>query len=502
MPGPCRPSEIRIPNDPAFAGAAARYCEEVARLIGFPEPDLRPVGQGVREAITALIGYSFEPGEKSDLLLRCEHVPEGLKITIRDRGLPFGSAEVALSGEVCSLGDSAGFCSRVFGLKTLFDEVRLKGLGPEGKETVLVKHLKGRSLEDRYRACEIEQMGSPPPPTEPPPEKPKWNVRTMSPSEAPEVARLVYRAYGYTYAHAQVYYPDRFAVLSRSERIHPVVAVAENGEIAGHAVLQRLEHDSRIAELAQAVVAPEHRARGCLSALTDHLIRLADGMGLHGVFTKSVTEHTFSQKSAQSFGFRDCALLLGIIPKDTEFRGMSTLAHRGSLLLQYRYLGAPQGGISYVPSRHREMITRLYENLGGTAQEIRPDPVVGPRAVERSSLNVEALAYLQYARIELSRCGSDVLAQVKTNLKELCLQGFEIIHLHLDLSEPWTAHLAGAFEDLGFFFSGVLPGAFADGDALILQFLNKVAIPYDTIQLESAFAREMLDYIKARDPNA
>jgi hypothetical protein len=91
---------------------------------------------------------------------------------------------------------------------------------------------------------------------------------------------------------------------------------------------------------------------------------------------------------------------------------------------------------------------------------------------------------------------------VKTNLKELCLHGYEIIQLHLDLSEPWTAHLVGAFEDLGFFFAGLLPGAFPDGDALILQFLNRLPIPYDAIQLESELAQEMLAYIRARDPNA
>ena len=146
------------------------------------------------------------------------------------------------------------------------------------------------------------------------------------------------------------------------------------------------------------------------------------------------------------------------------------------------------------------MVARIYESLGGSP-EIRTGPPIATRET-RSSLQVEAISYLQLARIEVKRCGADVLEQVKTHLKELCLHGFEIIHLHLDLSEPWTAHLAGAFEDLGFFFSGLMPGAFPDGDALILQFLNKLAIPYDAIRVESEIAREMLAYIRARDPNA
>jgi serine/threonine-protein kinase RsbW len=56
-------------------------------------------------------------------------------------------------------------------------------------------------------------------------------------------------------------------------------------------------------------------------------------------------------------------------------------------------------------------------------------------------------------------------------------------------------------EDLGFFFAGILPEGFADGNALILQYLNNVPFDYDTVRVESPVALELLAYIRAHDPN-
>ena len=87
----CEFSSIRIPNDPKYATAAAIYVSEIARMIGMPVQDIKSLENGITEAITALIGYSFEPGEKENLEIRCERIPAGLQVSLRDKGLPFGA---------------------------------------------------------------------------------------------------------------------------------------------------------------------------------------------------------------------------------------------------------------------------------------------------------------------------------------------------------------------------------------------------------------------------
>jgi serine/threonine-protein kinase RsbW len=54
-------------------------------------------------------------------------------------------------------------------------------------------------------------------------------------------------------------------------------------------------------------------------------------------------------------------------------------------------------------------------------------------------------------------------------------------------------------EKRGFFFAGILPSS-RFGDALILQYLNNVAIDYDKIHLQSDMAKEICRYIQTLDP--
>jgi serine/threonine-protein kinase RsbW len=86
-------------------------------------------------------------------------------------------------------------------------------------------------------------------------------------------------------------------------------------------------------------------------------------------------------------------------------------------------------------------------------------------------------------------------------LRELCLQHWDVIHLVLNISDPQTSRFCSRFEELGFFFAGVLPLGLSSGDALILQYLNTVPAPYSTIRTASRFASELVGYVKSCDPN-
>ena len=140
MASKCEHSSIQIPNDPKYATAAAIYVSEIARAIGMEVAGLEALENGIISAITALLDYSFETGEKSTLQIICERVPEGLKVSLRDKGLPFGAESAS--------GDRPGTAEPFFGLKAYIDEIQLNNLGPDGKELVLIKHLKNRSISD------------------------------------------------------------------------------------------------------------------------------------------------------------------------------------------------------------------------------------------------------------------------------------------------------------------------------------------------------------------
>lgn len=494
-PASCEFSQLTIPCDPRYADVAARYAVDVARLIGFDDRIQSRIFRGIQIALPALMTYSFEPHERAAMDVSCERIPAGLKIVLRDKGLPFGSIGPE-TGDI-GVADNA-----VLGLRDHFDEIYFNNLGPEGKEVVLVKHIGDSSLADYEAACRLE------PPDASEAMRPLaraatgCRVRSMEPTDAREISKIVYKTYGYSYAHEYVYYPEKIIAFNASGQVHSALAVADQDLIVGHGALSLWNDNPLIAELGQGGVIPEYRSQGCFAKLTEYLIDIARSRGLKGVFTEAVTVHPFSQKTALQHGLRDCALFLGLLPPTVDFKGLKSEAStRGSMLLQFKYLDQPPERTAYAPAPHADMLRAIYANL---------DPAAVPRFVSppedipdeaESTYTINLIRSLNFARIRIDRYGPNIVADIRLKLRELCLQRWDVIHLYLNLSDPRSARFCSRFEELGFFFAGILPLGLPSGDALILQYLNTFPVRYNAIQTASPFAADLVGYVKARDPN-
>ena len=174
-----------------------------------------------------------------------------------------------------------------------------------------------------------------------------------------------------------------------------------------------------------------------------------------------------------------------------------------SMLVQFLYLqGPPAHALKiYAPHHHKDMIAALYNELGVRPEIKKAAPAKTKKAAATSIVKIRQFASLSYARMIIDRYGRNIVDELRNRLKEICQQKTEIVNLFLNLSDPLTGTYATRFEKLGFFFAGILPGGFKDGDALILQFLNNVPIDYDAIQVKSAMARKLLAYVREQDPN-
>jgi serine/threonine-protein kinase RsbW len=492
----CDPSRLSIPNDPFYVEPACRYAAELARQIGFDAVLTQQISAGLRQALTSLLRYSFEPAEKASVELVCERIPAGLRISLRDRGLPLAAADPE------RVAVDSGAANPLYGLNDYFDEVRFHNRGPEGKEIALDKHLPDPSLAEYAAACGWDPAEASDAPPSPAPIEVHCTVRPLKAAEAHEVSKAVYAAYGYSYPHEHVYYPEKIAELNRRGEIFSVVAVADTGEIAGHCSLQLWEENPRIAELTQGVVKPRFRSQGCFARLTEYLIETARAQDLTGVFGEAVTTHPYSQRTALQFGLRDCALFLGLIPATAEFKGLNRggFAERGSMLVQFRHLKVPPSTPVWAPAAHRAMIAAIYANLG-----IVPEwssPAAEPEPADASVMAVKLNRALNLARIRIDRWGRDAIDLLRRHVQELCRRQRQVIHLLLGLADPATAAWAQRCEALGFFFAGVLPGGLPSGDALILQYLNNFAVRYDALQTASEFAARLVAYVRAHDPSA
>jgi anti-sigma regulatory factor (Ser/Thr protein kinase) len=481
-----------IPNDNAYVPMVADFVGQVARKMGFEDQDARAAQLGVGHALTSIMQNFFEPGQRAMLEISCERVPVGLKIVIRDQGIPFDPGQLSVSihnGEQETGGS-------IFGVKEYVDEVMLNNLGRSGKETVLIKRFKHNDITDYYEACELEPYPQAPDERRTVPEKLGFVIRAMAPSEAVEVAKCIYKAYGYSYFYEYMYYPEQLSELNNQGRMHSAVAVTLDGEIVGHSALSFWREGARIAEMGQGVVKPEFRSQGLFAKLNEYLVGKAAEMSLMGVFGQAVTNHNRSQRVVLSLGLGVCAITLGYVPADVTFKGITeSLPQRESLVIHFMYLANVPSPTIFAPPQHSDIIQNLYLQLGVT-------PVLGMPAVTaiedleaNSILETKILGPLNVARIELVNYGRNVVGEIRALLKELCLKRLDVIILYLDLCDPGTYHFTGEFEALGFLFSGILPGATRQGDALILQYLNNVSIDYDRIIVESSTAKDLLRYI-------
>lgn len=498
MENRCEFSSINIPNDPKYAAIAARYVAEIADLIGFLTPELQSINKAVRQAVEALMDYSFEPGENAAMQISCERIPAGLQVTIRDRGVPFDQNALITSQTV----PGSKFAKQIKGLFNLMDEVRTQNLGTDGKELILSKHMNNRSIADYYAACDLEPYGDIMEEIQESVRPRQCSVRQMQAADAAEVSKSVYKTYGYSYPLEYIYFPEKIVSLNKRGQIHSAVAVAGGDKIVGHCALQVWHENPQIAEMGQGVVNPEFRSRGCFAQLTAYLLKLAGSKGLLGVFDRAVTNHPYSQQTGHQSGAEDCALLLGHVPLGAEFKSLTgKLSQRGSMVMQFNYLKKPPQKRIYPPAHHKAMIRKLYASLNTDSVLTMSDGRSSMGSDMASIFRVIHIAATKVAHISIQHCGPDIFVEIRNKLKSLCLQKVEVVNVYLNLSEPYTPSLTERFEAMGFFFAGIFPECYPDGDAIILQFLNRVPIDFDKIYVVSETAGQLVDYIKHLDPN-
>jgi anti-sigma regulatory factor (Ser/Thr protein kinase)/predicted N-acetyltransferase YhbS len=506
-------SILTIPNDTVYLPVICAYVKAVAAQLGFDDADIGDIRLAVDEACAHIIETAFEPGEEQNLIISCQRHPSGLRVTIADKGMPFDPRSIQAY-------DAHGGPDRELSglpfylIQQTMDEVRFVNKGCEGKELQLTKYLKVPSVETYFTWEELRPydttVESAPPA--------KYTYRLMEATDAIEIAKCVYKTYGYTYPGEHVYYPERLVTMNQSGELVSAVALTESGEVVGHCALSG-QADELVMEVCQAVVAPAHRGRGVMKELVDLMVKRARQHGLAGLFVMAVTVHPFSQRATYRYGFRESAVLLAYGPRNVKFKKIADqqLPQRETMVYGYQPLREDAPSRIFPPPHHRSMITRIYDYLGLVREPAYPEGthlsiesrLSTPKA-SRLSLSTRIKSALGIALMDIVGYGPGIEQEVKGKLRDLCYEGIAVVYLNLPLGEPQTAKTCQHFEDLGFFFSGILPRpakwispeGTKNGDWLCLQYLNGPRIDYDLLHIHSDFGGELVRYIRERDPLA
>ena len=492
--------KLTIPNDLSYLDIALNFISGTAAKFGFSKTELSQIELAGEEAITNVIKHAFEKGEQNTFDIICERIPLGINVIIKDKGIPFDASTLAKYDPARAAADSRTAGLGVFLMKQAVDKVSFVNLGMGGKETHLVKYLPHKNIKEYFpgQTLEVDDKAPAPAPIK---EKIPYDVRRMRSEEAIEVSKCAYKSHGYTFFDDNIYFPERLAELNRSEELISMVAVTKDGVFMGHAALHYPHVGAKIAELTYAFVNMEYRGQGCVTRLTEQLFNMEKKYPLTGVYVNSVTNHLFTQKVVVKYGINDCGVYLAASPGTWVFRGISGESkQRLSVILSFKYLSAPRQMTIYPPAKHRDMVEKLYKNIGAAHNFAAPKEDRSSEIPEKASLRTDVYSSEECAEIWVEQSGKDLIRQAKAALHDLCVKQLGAIYIYLNLEDPAVYFLAPELEKLGFFFSGILPQTDI-GDTLVLQYLNNVEMDYSQIQVLTDIGKELLEYIKERDPN-
>ncbi|MCL4502457.1 MAG: GNAT family N-acetyltransferase [Deltaproteobacteria bacterium] len=492
MPDAIR-TELKLPADARLLSLVQDYVRGLAGLAGLLEEEARSLAQGVWEACQLCIENDFDADDAATYSLTAELTPATLNLSLRDHGLPFDQGTDAAAPQ-SDAESPEPVSTHGYGLDLInhcADEVRWLNHGLEGNELRLTKYLAGvcrldappaRAANHQDAACVLRA--------------PEYTIRLLRPGDGPRVAQLMYRVYGYSYSNEDFYYPDRLDHDLESGRHVGVVAVADTGEIVGHAGIERPDLGP-LAELGQLAVAPNHRRHGLRKLMGDRLQEEIGRLGLTGLYGEAVTVHTYSQEASENRNLRACAIKL--LDWQAQFKRVDSLhpgllreaaAQRESMVLYFKYLQPPGPVRVCAPSRHRGIMAKIYANLGISVDFLEPS---GPTGFGKVAVHYDKATGV--GTIQVNRIGFDTMAECYQGWQDLSkLAGAAVIGLDLPLAQGGTPFLSDLAEENGFFFSGIKPHFAPDGDFLRLQYLN-AELYLERLRIYSLFARDLLDYV-------
>lgn len=481
-------SRLTLTNEVQAPALACAHVVQVARQLGFSDDEIASIELGVEEAAANVVRHAFAQDELGSFDIICVPTALGLEVRISDQGLPFDPNLLPDFDPESPLLEYPAGGLGTFLMRQAFDVVTFRNLGRSGKETCLIKY---------HTHAPISAYAAPmhaPADTE---ADATVHVRRINSSEAIEVSRCVYEAYGYSYPYEHIYYPERIAALNESGEIISAVAVTASGRIAGHAALVKDNHGG--AELAIAVTRPIFRGQGIARKMGDFLLKEAQTAGLKIVFAQAVTNHTYTQQFCQALGFRECALLPGHAPASLQFRNITDqLQQRESCILAVKSISDIHAHMPlYAPAMHQPVIEELYSNLGLSPEwsYASPDTAQLP---QHTIMSVNAATSLELGLIRIDTWGADCTIMLKQRLQQLRRERYAIAQLLLPLWQPACAGYLHEIEEIGFFFSGIFPQS-TGKDWLMMHHLLDTTIDYNRLNIHSAIGQMLLSYVKQQD---
>lgn len=473
-------SELQIPAQLNYLPVVVNLSKEIAEWFGFAEEKLREIELIIEESFVSVVENSFEPDDLGIIRFKISYLPGKLIFTFEDKGLPVDVDKLEME-ERSALG--------ILLIKHLADEFKFVNLGKEGKRLEVVKNLPDEEIKHLF----IENTPTEP---EPAPKDEKLKFGMLKAEDALELARLAYRAYGYTYASV-AYLPEKLKEILEYGYLEAVTVRNSKDEFIANLGLFYEKPGAKVADSGMAIVDPRYRGHNLFKRMKMQAIEHGKVIGLYGLYSESVTIHPYTQKGNITLGAKETGLLIAFTGERVTFKKINDegLSQRQAVMLYYLKIEEEPERTVYIPEVYEDIMTRIYSDLklNRTIHTSKSFKSI----VDMSGETVLELSFkpdLNSAVITIKKYGEDIIPILRLRIKELCMKKIDTIYIELPLSEPATMYLVSQFRELGFFFGGLIP-EFRDGDILKMQYLNNICIDTSKIMIASENGQSILDFI-------
>lgn len=472
---------LTLPNNLQYLPASIQFVEQICSLHGFDENTCQSIVMACEEALANVIQHAFKAEDRESLILTLNPIATGIEITIADKGLPYDPSAIQFDEETLS-----GLGNYLIG--KLMDKVSFNNLGKAGKALVLTKYF--ANTETIEPIVPLEETISKETPLEY-----EYTYRAFEDKDAVEIARCAYESYGYTYSYEHIYFPERVRALNQSGDLISLVAVAHTGEIAGHVGMVKFDHVTGLYEIGLAMTKQKFRGGNIFSKLMDLAIDQAKARGFKAIFGQCVTTHTYSQGQPTKLGMLPTALLPAYVPDDITFKKIAdSVPRRTGILIVSKFLTQRATQQVFVPEKYKNIVGNIYSQFEGDFEICSQTENLNFK--ENAASKLEFSTYLKMGKLFFDHYGLDFSLHLKKHIQQFKKEQIQMVEAFVNLNSAEAILIIKEAEEMGFVFTGLLPGA-VEGDFGILQYLNGPDANIEAIKVIEV-GQPLLNFIKSQ----
>jgi anti-sigma regulatory factor (Ser/Thr protein kinase)/N-acetylglutamate synthase-like GNAT family acetyltransferase len=454
-------AHLKLKANTGVIGSTSDFTYKWAINAGLPADEAARLTLAVTEIVTNVILHAY-PHDVGELEVTYRQDLTQVEIVIHDFGEPFDPdrhrydrKRALIEGHF----EGAGLAIA----ERMVDKFMFLYIGKSGKEFRLLKNIPAEHIADIIPESE-KKIAPVPDVTE------EYHLSVATPDDAEDIAKLIYRTYGYTYAKDDIYFPKKNELaLERGEKFAVMVRTSNGEAVAHFAVLRSSE--SNIGEVAEVAVSPHHRRRGLMTRMLNALIGVAKKNGLSAVYGEAVTVHLISQIVNHKLGFHSSALMLACFPV-TKYRDLvETYSQDVSVVIDFLLLSEFSSREAYLPPKYADILSDIYARHGIRVVQPTRDPI---RPGEQTQFDLHIRYDNKTATVVIEDYGTDLVELISGLSVSLREEGINTIYVDMPLDHPGTKTAARELDENQFLFCGLMFFFHKDRDYLRMQHTTSV----------------------------